>query len=344
MSEETGSSGEARAAEVSSGYSAPELEEERVPGDLPPSVHEPMGQMELFVAPIVDSEREPASWLDPYVEPPPLPPLPIRHPNLADSLILLLMFLLGSLVSSGGLAVAGRLHLFGLRDMGQVKDSTHAALVILLVVYVVGLGLAMPLLRAAWGHGFFAGVHWNAATAWRLRYRLAFVAVLGNVLALVGNQFLPFPKEAPIDKMFDTPLDAWMLFAFGVTVAPFFEEMIFRGFLLPTMATSWDWCRERLTGARPNALDAAGNPVWSWPAMIFGALTVSVPFAWMHGAQVGNSWGPLILLYCVSLILCAVRLGTRSLAASTLVHSTYNFILFAMMLVGTDGFRHMDKS
>ena len=77
--------------------------------------------------------------------------------------------------------------------------------------------------------------------------------------------------------------------------------------------------------------------------MLFAALTVSVPFALMHADQVGKAWGPLVLLYCVSLILCTVRLMTRSLAASTLVHSAYNFLLFAAMFAQTGGFRHMDK-
>ena len=31
------------------------------------------------------------------------------------------------------------------------------------------------------------------------------------------------------------------------------------------------------------------------------------------------------------------------LAASTLVHATYNFLIFAMTLIGTGGFRHFDK-
>jgi membrane protease YdiL (CAAX protease family) len=38
-----------------------------------------------------------------------------------------------------------------------------------------------------------------------------------------------------------------------------------------------------------------------------------------------------------------VRLITRSLAASTLVHACYNFTIFFLMLVGTGGFRHLDK-
>jgi membrane protease YdiL (CAAX protease family) len=159
----------------------------------------------------------------------------------------------------------------------------------------------------------------------------------------VGNAVLPFPKHAPIDKMFSTQRDAWLLMSFGVLLAPLFEEMIFRGFLLPAFATAWDWCGERLTHHPPRPLDSNGHPTWSLAAQIFSALIVSAPFALMHSAQVGAAWGPISLLYCVSLILCAVRLLTRSLAASTLVHATYNFLLFGVMLVETGGFRHLDK-
>jgi membrane protease YdiL (CAAX protease family) len=63
----------------------------------------------------------------------------------------------------------------------------------------------------------------------------------------------------------------------------------------------------------------------------------------MHAAQTGYSFGPFLLLVGVSLVLCIVRLSTRSLASSVLVHASYNFLLFAIMLLGTDGFRHLDK-
>jgi membrane protease YdiL (CAAX protease family) len=45
----------------------------------------------------------------------------------------------------------------------------------------------------------------------------------------------------------------------------------------------------------------------------------------------------------VSLILCTVRLKFKSLAASTLVHASYNFFIFSLTLVATGGFRHFDK-
>jgi len=63
----------------------------------------------------------------------------------------------------------------------------------------------------------------------------------------------------------------------------------------------------------------------------------------MHAEQTGYSLGPFLLLIAVSLVLCATRLSTRSLAASVLVHASYNFLLFSIMFLGTSGFQHLDK-
>jgi hypothetical protein len=77
--------------------------------------------------------------------------------------------------------------------------------------------------------------------------------------------------------------------------------------------------------------------------MVFASIATSVPFALMHAEQTAWSLGPFLLLVCVSLVLCWARLATRSLAASVLVHSAYNFLLFSLMLLGTGGFKHLDK-
>ena len=133
------------------------------------------------------------------------------------------------------------------------------------------------------------------------------------------------------------------MFGFAVTLAPFFEEMAFRGFLLPALATAWDWISEKSTGKSARPLAADGHPQWSIPAMIFASILTSLPFALLHADQTGKALGPFLLLITVSLILCAVRLKTRSLAASTLVHASYNFLIFFLMLISTGGFRHLDK-
>jgi hypothetical protein len=77
--------------------------------------------------------------------------------------------------------------------------------------------------------------------------------------------------------------------------------------------------------------------------MVIGSILTSIPFAWMHAEQTGSSLGPFLLLICVSLVLCWIRLSTRSLASSVLVHACYNLLLFSLMMLGTGGFRHLDK-
>jgi hypothetical protein len=186
-------------------------------------------------------------------------------------------------------------------------------------------------------------VQWNAATAVRLRWRLASAAVVCFLLALLSGELFPGPTNAPIEKIFKTPGAAWLLFAFGVTFAPFFEETIFRGFLLPSLCTAYDWLSERTAHEPVRSLGPNGHPQWSLPAMVVGSLLTSLPFAAMHAEQTGYALGPFFLLVGVSLVLCFARLATRSLAASVFVHACYNFLLFSLMLAASDGFRHLDK-
>ncbi len=270
------------------------------------------------------------------------PPV-LRIPNFVDALLFLVLIIMGLLITTGALGVALALHWFGLKDFQSAATDTRIALGTQLLIYIIALAGAVPLFQKVWSKRYFDGLHWQGATAWRLRWRLVVTALACNLIAFAGNAVLPFPKHAPIDQMFSNGRDAWLMACFGVLVAPLFEEMIFRGFFLPATATAWDWCIERATGLAPRPLDANNHPQWSKFAMVFASLAVSLPFALMHSAQVGSAWGPVSLLYAVSLILCAVRLVTRSLAASTLVHATYNFTLFFVMFVESDGFRHFDK-
>jgi hypothetical protein len=203
--------------------------------------------------------------------------------------------------------------------------------------------MAYAVFPLLWHKSYFAGIQWNGTAAINNWQRLVAVAAGCFVLALVDELVLPGPTNAPIDKLFQTPEAAWLLSIFGVSFAPFFEEMLFRGFLLPSLCTAWDWGTERMTHASPPPLGPLGHPQWSMPAMVVASVLTSVPFAAMHAEQTGYSLGPFLLLVCVSLGLCWARLRYRSLAASTLLHATYNCMLFSFMLIGTQGFRHMEK-
>ena len=73
---------------------------------------------------------------------------------------------------------------------------------------------------------------------------LAGGVALSLVVQLLSN-FLPIPKTLPIDDFFRTPADVWMVALFGTFMAPVFEELAFRGFLLPSIASTWDWLRRQ---------------------------------------------------------------------------------------------------
>jgi hypothetical protein len=163
------------------------------------------------------------------------------------------------------------------------------------------------------------------------------------VLAFLDTVLLPGPENAPIDRVFQVPGAVWLMVAFGITLAPFIEELVFRGFLLPALATAWDWSVEQIRDRPAPWPDPVRGTLWSLPAMIAASVLTSIPFAWIHAEQTGYSLGPFLLLVCVSLVLCWVRLSTRSLAASTIVHACYNLLLFSLMFWGTNGFKHMDK-
>jgi membrane protease YdiL (CAAX protease family) len=307
----------------------------------------------LFAERVGDHEPEPApldpdqpipaeaplfhSWSQPEIPP------PARIPNLGHLLILASLMIFGSAVSMLLTWSALHFHLFGVSTIKQAEADVHYTLGGMAILYLIPFAASLLVFPLLWHKSFFAGLQWNLASALRLRRRLFGAACACFVLAMIDGLLLPGPANAPIDKLFQTSLAAWLLFAFGVTFAPFFEEILFRGFLLPALSTAFDWTVEHFTHSHPPPLDENAHPQWSVPAMAVASILTSIPFALMHAEQTGYSLGPFLLLLCVSLVLCWVRLTTRSLAASVLVHACYNFLLFSLMLLGTNGFQHLDK-
>jgi membrane protease YdiL (CAAX protease family) len=270
-------------------------------------------------------------------------PQPMRFPNVADLGLLFVLLVFAALVAACLTAAALEFHLFGVYTAKQAMADIRYALGGQLLWYLVTLIGCVLLFPHIWHTGFFHGVEWRWAAAMRARSRLLATALFCLVLAVVDGKLMPGPENAPIDEVFKKPGAAWFMFFFGTLLAPFFEEMLFRGFLLPAFCTAYDWCVERQTRRPAPWPDEEGKTVWTVPAMAVGSVLVSIPFAAMHGAQTGYSLGPFLLLFCVSLVLCLVRLRLRSLAASTLVHASYNLLLFAIMIAGTEGFKHLDK-
>lgn len=211
--------------------------------------------------------------------------------------------------------------------------------------YITAMLLSLAIFPRLWQQSFFSGVHWNGLVAKRqFRRMLALTLAISAVaqIAMHGvERFFSTPENAPVDQIMLNPHLIWWMVPFAVILGPFMEELAFRGFLLPALATAYDWLSLERT---PAGLDRWHRSTkHSTPALIFAALISSVPFALMHAPQIGNAWGIVAILYGVSLTFSFIRIRSGSLACSTLVHATYNFVIFAMLFAASDGFKHLEK-
>ena len=206
-------------------------------------------------------------------------------------------------------------HLYFVRGITWVDVARKPEIVVLsqAVGYLVVLALMM---RLAGAHGEPAGtaLKWNWPQSWPAF--LGYGVVLSITLQLLAH-LLPMPKTLPIDEFFQTPREAWLLSLFGITFAPLLEELFFRGFLYPVLARRF--------------------------SMATGILVTGLAFGAIHGAQLKYSWGPVLVIVLVGLVLTTVRAAGKSVASTFLMHVGYNFTLMVAMFAGTDGFRHLEK-
>ena len=248
----------------------------------------------------------------PAPRPWPLAPEPEPVLGLPEVFFVFLTMLLAVLFC-GAVCIAIAHHIPSLRHIHSDKLAEDPRVIVpaQLAAYLLVFGALWRLFRHHHRIGFFRALSWN----WPRRWPIFMVA--GAVLALAVQllaHFLPSPPELPIEAMLRTPADAWLLSVFGVLIAPFVEEVLFRGLLFPALA--------RRAGA------------------LFSLLTTSVLFGAMHAQQLAGAWTQIACIVGVGTVLTAVRWRFRSLACSTLVHVSYNGALFAALFVQTRGFTH----
>jgi membrane protease YdiL (CAAX protease family) len=273
--------------------------------------------------------------------PPPLPRSPLfvesprRIPNFGHTVLFFtIAVVVLTLTTLAAYAAFTGLHLLGNETAEQLMREPRMLIPSMALAYLVAGAIIWATFASLWQLPFLQALHWNfAAVQKHWRYLLAGGVGLSLVVQFLSN-FLPIPKTLPIDDFFRNRFDVWMVALFGTFVAPLFEELAFRGFLLPSLASAWDWVR----GVRNETAQH-----WSGAALVISCSITSIAFATVHADQLAHAWAPLAVLFAVSLVLCGVRLWANSLAASTLVHATYNGTIFTLLYFGTGGFRHLDK-
>ena len=270
---------------------------------------------------------------------PPPPPPPRRIPHIGHTVLFFTVAIIVLLLASVSVfALAMGFHLLGNETPEQLLREPRLLIPSMAAAYLIAGAIVWAIFTYLWQKTFLDGLHWNF-TAVRRRWMplLGGGVALSLVVQFLSN-YLPVPKTLPIDDFFRNSADVWMVALFGTLVAPIFEELAFRGFLLPSLASAWDW----LQGCRENA-DLDQDPHWSVAALVVSCTITSIAFALVHADQLAHAWAPLAVLFAVSLVLCGVRLWTQSLAASTFIHATYNGTIFTILFFVTGGFRHLDK-
>ena len=261
-----------------------------------------------------------------------------RIPNLLHLLLLLALTALAFILCEGLLLA------FHPHAIQQTLANQRLQLFANVGVYAVAVALAAAIFPLLWRRSFAAGISWNPSRA-----TLAFIP-LGIGLGLASqaiSSLLPIPKEMPIEDVFKTPGIIWLLTLFGIVVAPAFEELVFRGFLLPALATAVDWFTLPRTADREADLSTLSrwrsSGTYTTNALVFSSVVTSLGFAAIHAPQLGYAWSAVALLWTISMVLCYVRIRAKSLAASTVVHACYNASVFIALFIATGGYRHMDK-
>ena len=310
-----------------------------LPDDLPRAYSQPQ-------APTVDSPvPAPTGGKAIVIEAPPPsvapgPGVPARVPHIGHAL--LFVSLAGCTLFLTQALLIGLSH--AARDPQKVLTAAVQPKLLIgseALTYIITLAVSFFLFPLLWHRSFCNGIQWDFATARRNAFRLIPIGLITGFAVQAISSLIPVPKSIPMDNFFHTPSDVWLVTAFGTLLAPMFEEICFRGFLLPAFAIAYDWLSLPRTPLAREHWHRTTN--LTIPALIFGAVLSSILFTLLHAEQLAHTWAALAVLFVVSLVLTAVRIKTRSVASSTLVHASYNASVFLTLFIATGGYRHLER-
>ncbi len=202
-------------------------------------------------------------------------------------------------------------------QLNRDKLATDPFFLLSLQTVFYGLLFAFVYVLIAVGHAqpFWAMLRWRRITAGRMLACLAGGALLTLAIALLPP-ILPDTNQFPLENMFNSRAAAYAIGVFAIVVAPFMEELVFRGVLFGIF--------ESQVGLR------------------FAIVTTAILFGGLHVPEYWGAWNHMLLIFFVGLVFSLARGRSGSLAPSVFLHVGYNGSMMIALFLSTQHFRNLN--
>ena len=194
------------------------------------------------------------------------------------------------------------LFLAGLAAPLLIFNSAARQLTLQSFLYLLLLGVLYLLVTGRYHEPF-----WRAL-GWTFPFPHAWLCLFGGPLLAITLSVTGVLLKAPtenslIEDLITNRASLALFIVFGVIFAPVFEEILFRGFLLPLLARS----------------------MGPW----LGIVMTAALFGLLHGAQNHWAWQQIVLIGAAGAAFGFTRYRTGSTTAGFLMHAAYNATAFA---------------
>ena len=202
----------------------------------------------------------------------------------------------------------------------SVSYQGQSAIVVMLFLSVLLLAYLAAQMRLRFRAPVWRTLRWKPLDSGKVPAKAAYLGLvfsgiaLSMLVALASSAFTPKSKM-PIQQFLQDRHTALLLLIMSVTIAPLFEETVFRGYIYPVVA--------RTFGILP------------------GILVTGLIFGLLHASQLGGNLPQVALLVGVGIVFTAVRAKTGNVLPGYILHVSYNSFIVIAFLIASHGLRQM---
>ncbi|HZT68312.1 MAG TPA: type II CAAX endopeptidase family protein [Terriglobia bacterium] len=246
-------------------------------------------------------------------------PQPTRELWRIRDLLIFIVVGVVSLVAAGPIAIVGYYAVVAPAvgravPFQELRTNVIFGLSVQLVWYAFLLAYIYLFITLYYKQPFLSAMKWKTLSVHNaIRYLLGGAAL--SLIVMIIPPLLPEKKGFPLEKLFNSPASAYAIAAFAVLIAPFMEELLFRGLLFAFF--------EKRAG------------------LTFAIVATAVLFSGLHIPEYWGAWNHLIMILVVGLTFSLARGLTGSLTPSFVLHLAYNGTMMLLLFIQTHHFHQM---